>query len=98
VEAYVESAGLKGPSPAAPNGIYNVGTGKSVSVLELAQTIKQLARNEKDLVFLPERPGDIRHSLPVIDSIRKNLNWQPKMALKEGLWETLRWAETAVGE
>jgi UDP-glucose 4-epimerase len=97
VEAYLHAAGLHGSASGSPPSpaIYNVATGSAASVLELAENIKKLTGNSKDIVFLPERPGDIRHSLAAIERFWQATGWKPRMSLLDGLRETLEWARPA---
>jgi UDP-glucose 4-epimerase len=96
VEAYVYAAGLTAPSNPKPvtAGVYNVATGEQTSVLELATIIRDLTGNRQDLIFSPERPGDIRHSYAVVERLKQASGWVPQVSLKEGLQQTLAWART----
>lgn len=99
VEAYLHAAGLTGGpglSP-APQGIYNVASGQRTSILELAQHIRGLTGNEQDLGFLPERPGDIRHSWATISKLQQATAWHPQVALADGLNQTVDWARSSGG-
>ena len=71
--------------------VYNVGTGTSVSVNELASLIHKLTRSKTKLEpkFEPERIGDIQHSLASITAISSDLNWKPEISLQEGLEELI---------
>jgi UDP-glucose 4-epimerase len=51
--------------------VINVGAGRSVSLLELADTLGQLAGSSPALQFTQARPGDIRHSLADISRLRQ---------------------------
>ena len=50
-------------------GVYNVAYGKKITILELAEKIIKLTNSKSEIVFLPERPGDIRHSLACVDKL-----------------------------
>jgi UDP-glucose 4-epimerase len=89
VEAYARAASLDGVEFHVPGGVYNIGTGRITSVLDLAQTIKELTGNCEPLLFLEERPGDIRHSLASVDAFRSAARWSAKVSLREGLQRTL---------
>lgn len=91
VEAYIRAAGLNDTGPSVPNGVYNVGTGKSTTILELAETIKDLTGNALPLNFCRERPGDIRFSLASVDAFSGAAHWVPRISLRAGLRETLHW-------
>ncbi len=94
VDAYILAAGLKGKNGAMPRGIYNIGTGKSTTILELAEAIKRACDNNSGLKFLPERPGDIRHSLAAVDKFRDTAGWEPRVDLPDGLRHTLNFEST----
>tara|TARA_B100000459_G_C8595902_1_gene209756 strand:+ start:1091 stop:2032 length:942 start_codon:yes stop_codon:yes gene_type:complete len=71
--------------------VYNVGTGTSVSVNELASLIHKLTDSTTKLEpkFEPERRGDIQHSLASIAAVSNDLNWKPEISLQEGLEELI---------
>jgi UDP-glucose 4-epimerase len=92
VEAYLRAAGLCKNSTFGEKKLYNVGTGKGTCILEVAETLNELADNHEKPAFRPERPGDIRFSLASVDAFRKATGWEPRVALREGLWNTYRWA------
>ena len=70
--------------------VYNVGTGKETSLLDLIETLKEIAGKIPPLRFLPPREGDIRRS--VADTSRlKALDFKPDYSLKEGLKGTFQW-------
>jgi UDP-glucose 4-epimerase len=92
VGAYVRAAGLDGTGPGVQNGIYNIGTGERTSILRLAEVINQIAGNHEPTLFLPDRPGDILHSVAAVDGFRRVSGWSPRVGLREGLQGTLEWA------
>ena len=57
--------------------VFNVGSGKSFSVLELAKMM------QGEYTFLPERVGEARHTLADITKIKHYFEWEPKKSLKE---------------
>jgi len=89
--AYLHAAGLKGPISSPLNGIYNVGTGQAVSILDLGATILRLTNTLESMAFLAERPGDIRHSLADVEYFKIASGWTPKIPLHLGLSNTLEW-------
>jgi UDP-glucose 4-epimerase len=92
VEAYLRAAALCKNSTTREKRLYNIGTGKGTCILEVAETLNELADNREKPAFHPERPGDIRFSLGSVDAFRKATGWEPRVALREGLWNTYRWA------
>ena len=72
-------------TPGVSGEVYNVATGKQVSLLQLWDRLKHITGSSLEPRFLDPRSGDIRHSLADIDQIRKRLGYQPKFSLDEGL-------------
>ncbi len=74
--------------------VFNVGTGKETSLLELIKTLKEIAGEVPPVRFLPPREGDIRRSAADVSKLEK-LGYSPSFSLKKGLERTFRWfAET----
>ncbi len=71
-------------------GVYNVGTGREISILDLARLLFDLTGRDTGLEFAPARPGDIRRSRADISKIRE-LGWEPSLSLEEGLRRTIEW-------
>ncbi len=74
------------------NGIFNVGTGKTTTVLEAYRAIAQAMGVGIEPAFDPERGGDIRHSLANITSIAEALGYHPETAFVDGIRKTVEWA------
>jgi len=70
---------------------YNVGTGTSVSIRELAETIVDVTDSNSDIVHTEGRDGDIRHSEADITAIQTALDYEPTVSLREGLEQTVDW-------
>lgn len=67
--------------------VYNVGTGTSATVLELASLIHELteAVSPFEPIFQPARAGDIEHSVASITATKNDLQWKPEISLRDGL-------------
>jgi len=72
--------------------MYNVANGRSTSILELADYIRELTGNQHDPSFTTERLGDIHHSLADIERLQRASDWKPQISLRDGLQRTLIWA------
>ena len=64
---------------------FNVGTGNSISILDLANVIINASGLSLKPIHGPELSGDARASQADIALIRKLLNWEPKMRLDSWL-------------
>ena len=71
--------------------VINIGTGSSVTVNGLWQTISQFAGVEGEPERAEERPGDIRESVADISRARELLDYEPHYSFKEGLELTWEW-------
>lgn len=68
----------------------NVGTGQDVTIKELAETIQEVVEYKGKLKFNTTKPdGMFRKRLDVTKL--KNMGWEPKISLKEGLKRTYNW-------
>ena len=65
--------------------VFNVGTGRRTSLLELIETLAAIFGREVKPGFAAERAGDIRHSVSDISRARDLLGYQPEATLEEGL-------------
>ncbi len=70
------------------HGTYNVGYGRSQSILELAQEILRLTGSKSRIEHLPTRAGDVRHSLASNERLLA-AGWKPRSSVAAGLVETI---------
>ena len=73
----------------ALTGVFNVGSGKSVSVNELAKAIIKLTKSKSDIEYHEARPGDPLHTRANMNKIRKQ-GFVPEWSIKEGLRRMIR--------
>jgi len=81
----------KAPAKDAVGKVFNIGAGKSVTLLDLLNMLRELSGRELKWEFLPAREGDIRKSLADIRSAEEFLGFTPQVGLFEGLWETFEY-------
>ncbi|MDX1648509.1 MAG: NAD-dependent epimerase/dehydratase family protein [Myxococcota bacterium] len=75
--------------------VYNVGTGRPTSVRRVAEALSE----QLDFPDPPEvtgrfRAGDIRHCVADIARARRELGYEPRMSLEEGMRDLLAWLRT----
>jgi nucleoside-diphosphate-sugar epimerase len=73
--------------------VFNVASGRSITLLQLLDNLKKIIRSDQYPVFSPARPGDIRHSRASIQKAREGLGYQPKIGLRQGLKATVEYAK-----
>jgi dTDP-L-rhamnose 4-epimerase len=80
--------------PDANFDIFNIGTGKPSSILDLAGTLIELyGKNFNPDIIYKFRNGDIRDCYADISKIQA-LGFAPKLSLKEGLEDLIAWSNT----
>ena len=67
--------------------IINVGTGKDISIKELAMTIADVISYRGDIEWDTSKPNGTPRKVLNVDKI-KSLGWEPKIELKEGIQKT----------
>lgn len=69
----------------------NLGNPEEHTILEFAEIIKRLAGSKSKIVFRPLPEDDPHIRCPDISKAGKELKWQPKVRLEEGLKKTIGW-------
>lgn len=67
------------------NGIFNIASGKIITVKELAELMILLSEKKLGINYLPPKKGDIRYSEADISLAKENLGYVPKIELKDGI-------------
>lgn len=70
---------------------WNIGTSRETSVVELANTLQRAAGSSVSIEFAPARPGEQQRSAVSAAKAARELGWQPRVGLEEGLRETFAW-------
>jgi UDP-glucuronate decarboxylase len=78
-------------------GPVNIGNPGEFTMLELAQMIIQKTGSKSKIVHMPLPADDPMQRRPDISLAKKVLDWEPKIALDEGLDKTIAYFKTIVG-
>jgi len=101
VHDIVEANILAMESSNANYEVFNVGTGKAIKILDIAQLLIKLYNKDKELkpeVTNKYRAGDIRHCFADISKIKTKLGYKPKVDFEEGMKELVGWSEKEEAE
>jgi len=80
--------------PEADFDVFNVGTGTSTSILQIAQVLAEaLGVDIRPEIVQQFRAGDIRHCYADITKIRQRLGFEPSVPLRKGIAELVAWAQ-----
>ena len=77
-------------------GPVNIGNPGEFTMLELAQLVIELTQSKSKLVYLPLPQDDPMQRKPIIDLAKKELGWEPKVELREGLIKTIEYFESVI--
>ena len=73
------------------SGIFNIGTAKETSVNEIFKKIKNLTKSNCKEIHGPAKPGEQKRSCLDYSKAKRELGWQPKYSLDNGLNKTVEW-------
>jgi UDP-glucose 4-epimerase len=81
----------------APQGVYNVGGGSQVEVLEAIGTLERMLGVKATLRFEPRPPGDPLRTRADATRIRADLGFVPSVGIEQGLAAQAEWARGLYG-
>jgi UDP-glucuronate decarboxylase len=70
-------------------GPVNIGNPGEFTILQLAEEVIAMTGSKSKIVRLPLPSDDPRQRQPDISLARRELGWEPKIALREGLGHTI---------
>lgn len=83
--ADVVQATLRAAVTDATGRAYNVGTGRSVSIRELAETVVDVTNSTSTITHSDPRPGDVAERCADLTRAREHLGYRPTVDLETGL-------------
>jgi dTDP-L-rhamnose 4-epimerase len=92
VSDIVQAIRLALDSPAADHDVFNVGTGRALTVLDVAHALARgIGVDIAPQMVNQFRAGDIRHCYADISKIRRTLGYEPRVRFEEGVHELVAW-------
>ncbi|WP_209332523.1 UDP-glucuronic acid decarboxylase family protein [Lunatimonas salinarum] len=79
-------------------GPVNIGNPVEFTMLELAENVLELTGSKSKLKFLPLPQDDPMQRKPVIDLAKKELDWEPKIQLRQGLEKTIAYFDKELAD
>jgi UDP-glucuronate decarboxylase len=83
-------------SPDEFTGPVNLGNPVEFTIKELAEKVIDMTSSKSRISFKPLPHDDPKQRQPDITLAKKELNWEPKIKLEEGLVKTIRYFETLI--
>lgn len=81
----------------APQGVYNIGGGSQVEVVEAIQILEQALGVKAKLRFEPRPPGDPLRTRADATRLGADLDFRTRVGIQEGLAAEAAWAKTLYG-
>jgi dTDP-L-rhamnose 4-epimerase len=83
----------------AAGEVVNVGSGRSVSVLEIFEELRLVLGSDVDAQVTGQaRAGDIRHCFADVGLARELLGFEPQVTLEDGMGELAEWLQGEVAD
>ena len=73
-----------------PEYLYNVGSGKDITIKELAETIQQVTGHQGEIIWDADKPDGTPRKLMDVSKM-KAMGWEYSTELKEGIEKTYSW-------
>ena len=78
------------------HGPINIGNPREMTIVEIARTIITMTGSKSRIIYKPLPTDDPKQRRPEITLARTLLKWEPKVALEQGLVETIAYFRTKV--
>ena len=78
-----------------PQGVFNIACGGRITINDLAKEIVWLTGSSSKIVHLPERPGDVKHSMAEVSKARE-AGFVASRAFADGLDQTIAYYRSAL--
>ncbi len=75
----------------ALNEIYNVACNDRISLNEMVKALQGISGKDIEPIYVPERPGDVRHSEADVSKIKERLGYEPQVLFNDGLRKAYSW-------
>lgn len=80
------------------DGPVNLGNPDEYSVADFANYIKELTNSESEILFLEKSQDDPAQRKPEISVAKREINWEPKVAVKDGLKKAIEYFQGVLDE
>lgn len=91
------AAFLAGEAVGAAGQVYNIGTGRAVTLNRMLEVMADLTGTRIDPIIKPPRPGDVYASKADVAKARDELGFQAQVPLRSGLALTWEWFKDRTG-
>jgi len=83
-------------SLAKGTGVFNIGGGERCSIWELAEKIIEISGSSSIIQHKDAKKGDAEHTYADTAKAKRELGWEPRISLDQGLKRYIEWVSTSL--
>jgi UDP-glucuronate 4-epimerase len=91
IVAGVLAALARKPSGSPPHAVYNLGNHKSEKLTDFIAEIERALNRKASYMFEPMQPGDVERTYADIEASRRDLGFDPRTPIGEGIPRFVQW-------
>lgn len=91
IVAGILAAVARKPSGAPPHAVYNLGNHRSEKLTDFIATLEKALGAKAQVKFEPMQPGDVARTYADIEASRRDLGFDPKTPISEGIPRFVAW-------
>jgi UDP-glucuronate 4-epimerase len=74
-----------------PHALYNIGNHRSEPLMKVIRLLEEACGRKAEMDMLPMQPGDVQRTYADIDAIQRDLGFQPRTSIEDGVPAFVRW-------
>jgi len=90
----IVAANIAAAAQGRPGSVYNIGGGSRVTLNHVLELIQKVTGKTVAIQREPEQKGDMRHTYADTSAARRDLDFNPRVSLENGLAQQYQWLTT----
>jgi UDP-glucose 4-epimerase len=90
----IVAANIAAAAEGRPGSVYNIGGGSRVTLNHVLELIQKVTGKTVAIQREPEQKGDMRHTYADTSAARRDLDFNPRVSLENGLAQQYQWLTT----
>ena len=86
-----------GDGEGAPHRVYNIGNNRPEPLLHMIEVLENSIGRRAQRILEPMQPGDVKSTYADIAAIRRDLGFEPKTPIADGIPNFVRWYRSYLG-
>lgn len=74
-----------------PHRLYNIGNNRSEHLMKVVSILEAECGRKAEVELLPMQPGDVPETFADIEAIRRDLGYEPRTSIEEGVPQFVKW-------